>query len=82
MDTPESAPRGVRFFTSSSIIAGNYALTCSDSCAPGEDCSTTVGYSSLDNTHTSDSFYKGKRLGGEPSTLVQHAQHTSGSSNG
>jgi hypothetical protein len=82
MATPESAPRGGKFFTSSSIIVGNYALTCNNLCAPGEDCSTAVGYSSLDNTHTSDSFNKGKRLGGQPSTLVQHAQRTGGSSDG
>jgi hypothetical protein len=70
MVIPESAPRGGRFFDFSFITIGNGALACSDSCALGEDCSTAVGDSSWDNTHTSDPFSKGKRLGRERNTLL------------
>jgi hypothetical protein len=38
--------------------------------------------SSWDNVRTFDSSSRGERLGGEPSTLVQLAQHTGESSDG
>ncbi len=82
MPTPELAPRGGRFSAFASTIAGNGALACNNLCALGGDCSTTAGNGSWDNTHTSDSSSRGKRLGGKPSTLVQHAQLTGGSSDG
>jgi len=72
MATPESTPKGGKFSTSSSIFVGNSALACNNPCAPSGDCSTAIGNSSRDNTHTSDLSSKGKRLGKEPSTLVQH----------
>jgi hypothetical protein len=78
----KSAPRSGKFSTSSSTIVGNGALTCNNSCVPGEDCLTVVGNSSYDNSHTSNSSNKGKRLGGKPSTLVQRTQRTDGSSIG
>jgi len=37
MATPESTPRGGRFFTFGLITAGNDTLACNDLCAPGED---------------------------------------------
>ncbi len=82
MAIPKSAPKGGRFFDFGLITAGNSALACSDSCAPGGDCSTVAGNSSWDNAHTSNPSSKGKRLGRERNTLLQRAQHTSGSSNG
>ncbi len=82
MATPESAPRGGKFFASGSITARNSALACSDSCIPAEDCSITARNSSWDNAHTSDPSSRGKRLGRKPSILVQRAQHTGGSSDG
>jgi hypothetical protein len=78
----KSAPRGGKFSTSSSTIVGNGALICNNLCVPGGDCLTVVGNSSYDNSHTSNSSNKGKRLGGKPSTLVQRAQRTGGSSIG
>jgi hypothetical protein len=78
----QSAPRGGRFFASNLTIVGNDTLTCNDPCAPGGDYSTTVGNGSWDNTHTFDLSNKGKRLGREPSTLVQCAQRTNGSLRG
>jgi hypothetical protein len=82
MATPESAPRGGRFSTSGSTIVGNDASACNDSCALGEDCSTIVGNDSWYDAHTSDLSNMGKRLGGEPSILVQCTQCTGGSSDG
>jgi hypothetical protein len=82
MATQESARRGGRFSTSSSTVTGNGALACNDLCARSEDYSTAVGNGSWDDAHTFDPSNTGQRLGGEPSTLVQRAQHTSGSSNG
>ncbi len=78
----ESAPRGGRFSTSDSIATTNNASACNSSCVANEDYSTAVRNGSLDNAHTSDPSSRSERLGGKPSTLVQHAQHTSGSSNG
>jgi hypothetical protein len=78
----ELAPRGGTFSTSSSITIGNDTSTCNDPCAPSEDYSIAAGNSSWVNAHTSDPSSKGKRLGGERSTLLQQAQHTNGSSNG
>jgi hypothetical protein len=80
MATQESTPRGGRFFASSSTVIGNDILACNDPCALGRDCSTAVGNDSWDNAHTSDPFSKGERMGREPSTLVQRAQRTGGSS--
>jgi hypothetical protein len=86
MATLESAPGGGMFFTSDSTIVGNGASAYNDPFVPGGDCSTVVGIAigngSWDNAHTSDSSSKGKRLGGKPSTLVQRARHTGGSSGG
>jgi len=70
MAIPKSAPKGGRFFASSSIIIGNNTSTCNNLCAPYGDCSTATGNSSWDNAHTSDSFSRGKRLGEKPTTLV------------
>ncbi len=63
-------------------VAGNDASTCNNLCTLGKDCSTVVGNGSWDNTHTSDLSSTGGRLSKEPSVLVQHAQHTNGSSYG
>jgi hypothetical protein len=82
MATQESTPGGGRFSTSDSTIVGNDALACSNPCAPSEDCSTAVGNGSWDIAHTSDLSSKGERPGRELSVLVQHTQHTSGSSDG
>jgi hypothetical protein len=41
-----------------------------------------VGNDSWDNAHTSNPSSRGEGLGGNPSTLVQHAQCTNGSSDG
>ncbi len=73
---------GGRFFASGSTTAGNGTSACSNACAPGMDYSTAVGNDSWDNAHTSDLSSRGKRLGEEPSTLVQRAQRTGGSSGG
>jgi len=78
----ELAPRGGRFSTFGSITVGNGASIYNDPCAPSGDYLTTARNSSWDNTHTSDPSSRGKRLGGKPSTLVQHAQRTGGSSDG
>jgi hypothetical protein len=82
MATQESALGGGMFSTSNSTVVGNGALACSNSCAPGEDCSTAIGNGSWDNAHTSNLFSKGERLGGKPSILVQRAQHVGGSLDG
>jgi hypothetical protein len=82
MATQESAPKGGKFFAFSSTAIRNSALACSDTCAPSGDCSTAIGNGYWDNTHTSDLSNRGERLGGEPSTLVQSAQRTSGSLDG
>jgi len=82
MVIPESTLGGDKFSASGSIITKNDTLVYSDSCAPGEDCSITVRNGSWDNAHTFDPSSRGKRLGGKPSTLVQHAQRTSGSLDG
>jgi hypothetical protein len=55
MASQELAPRGDKFSISGSTVVGNGASACSDPCALGEDCSTTVRNSSWDNAHTSDS---------------------------
>jgi hypothetical protein len=82
MAIQESTPGGGKFSTSSLIAVGNGALACSNLCIPSKDCSTVVGNSFWDNAHTSNPSSRGERLGGESSTLVQHAQRTCGSSNG
>jgi len=73
MATPESTLKGGRFSTFGSITARNSTSACNDPCTPGEDCSTATGNNSWDNAHTSDPSSKGKKLGKEPNTLVQHA---------
>jgi hypothetical protein len=82
MVAPESASGDARFSASSSTTAGNDTSTCNNPCSLGGDCSTTARNGSWDNAHTSDPSSKGKRLGGELSTLVQHAQCTGGSLDG
>jgi hypothetical protein len=78
----ESTLGGGRFFASGSTVARNSALICSNPYVPGKDCSTVFGNGSWDNAHTSDLSNMGKRLGNKSNTLVQHAQHTGGSSGG
>ncbi len=73
MATPKSTPKGGKFFVSNSITAGNDTSAYSDLCALGGDYSTTTRNNSWDNAYTSDPSSRGKRLGGEPSTLVQRA---------
>jgi hypothetical protein len=63
MATQESALKGGKFFASGPI--GPFVT--------GGDYSIVARNSSWDNTRTSNSSNKGERLGGEPSTLVQHA---------
>jgi hypothetical protein len=82
MATQESTPGGGRFSASSSTATGNDASAYSDPCAPGEDYSTATRNDSQDNTQTFDPSNKDERLGGEPSTLVQCAQCTSGNLDG
>jgi len=82
MAIQESTLGGGRFSASNSTIVRNGASTYNDSCAPGENYSTVVGNGSSDNTHTFDLSTRDERLGGEPSTLVQRAQHMGGSSDG
>jgi hypothetical protein len=82
MATQESAPRGGRFSASSLIVVGNGTSACNGLCGAGGDCSTAIGNGSWNNAHTSDPSNKGERLGGEPSTLVQCALRTCGSSDG
>ncbi len=72
MVTQELTPIGGRFSASSST----------GPCFLGGDCLIAVRNDSWDNAHTSNLFSKGERLSREPSTLVQHAQRTSGSSDG
>jgi hypothetical protein len=43
MLTQESTLGGGRFSASVSTVVGNDVSTCSDLCAPGEDCSTAIG---------------------------------------
>jgi hypothetical protein len=43
MVTPELAPKGGRFSACGSTTVGNGASTCNNPCAPGGDCSTTIG---------------------------------------
>jgi hypothetical protein len=43
MAIPELAPKGGRFFASDLITARNDALTHSDLCVPGVDCSIAIG---------------------------------------
>jgi hypothetical protein len=81
MAIQELALEGGRFFAFGSIVAENSTLACKDPCSPNGDCSTFVRNSSWDNAHTSDPSSRGEKLGGEPSTLVQRAQHMGGSSN-
>jgi hypothetical protein len=57
----ELAPRGARFSTSGSIVAGNDTPVCSDPCAPSEDFSTVAGNGSWDNAHTFDPSNRGER---------------------
>jgi hypothetical protein len=80
MATLESALGGGKFSASGSTTAGNDTSVWSDPCVPGGDYSTIVRNGFWDNTHTSNPSSKGKRLGREPSTLVQRAQRTGGSS--
>jgi hypothetical protein len=82
MATLESALGGGGFSTSGSTIVGNGTSTCSDSCVPSKDCLTVTGNNFWDNAHTFDPHNRGKRLGGEPSTLVQCTQHMGGSLDG
>jgi len=82
MATPESTPRGGRFFASSSITTRNGASACNESCALGEDYSITTRNSSWDNVHTFDLSSKGKRSGRKPSILVQCTQRMGGSLDG
>jgi hypothetical protein len=82
MATQKSALGGGKFFASGSTTVGNGASTCNDLCVGGGDCSTTAWNGSWDNAHTSNMSSRGERLGGELSTLVQHTQCTSGSSDG
>jgi hypothetical protein len=53
-----------------------------DLCVTGRDYSITIRNGSWDNAHTSDPSSRSERLGKEPSTLVQLAQCTGGSSDG
>jgi hypothetical protein len=82
MATQELALGGGKFFAFGSTIVGNGTLACNGLCVGGGDCSTTARNGSWDNAHTSNPSSRGERLGGEPSTLVQHVQHTGGSSDG
>jgi hypothetical protein len=70
MATLESTLRGGMFYAFGSTTIGNDVSACKNMCAPSEDYSTVTRDSSWDNTHTFDLFNKGKRLGGELSTLV------------
>jgi hypothetical protein len=79
MATQESAPGGGRFFTFGSTVVGNGALACSDPYVPGGDYLITAKNNSWDNAHTFDPSSRGEKLSGEPSILVQCAEHTSGS---
>ncbi len=82
MAIPESTPGGGKFFAFGSTTAGNSASVCNNPCAPSGDYLITAGNGSWDNAHTFDPSSKGKRLGAEPSTLVQCTQRTGGSSDG
>jgi hypothetical protein len=82
MVIPESILGGGKFSTLSSTIARNGTLAYNTLCALGEDCSTAARNDFWDNAHTFDPSNRGKRLGEKPSTLVQCAQCTSGSSDG
>jgi hypothetical protein len=82
MATQASALGGGKFSASNSTVVGNGASACNDLCVPNEDCSIAVGNGSLDNAHTSDPSSRGERPGRKPSVLMQHAQHTGGSSDG
>jgi hypothetical protein len=70
--------------TQKSTIGGGkfFASGLTNPCATGGDCSTAAGNSSWDNACTSDLSSRGEKLGKGPSTLVQHAQCTNGSSDG
>jgi hypothetical protein len=78
MVNPESGPRGGKFSAFGSTTVGNSTSTYSDPCTPCGDYSIATKNGSWDNAHTSDLSSRGKRLGGEPSTLVQHAQRMGG----
>jgi hypothetical protein len=78
----ELASGGGKFSVSGSTTAGNGASACNNLCVPGGDCLTTIVNDSWDNAHTFYPSSRGKRLGEEPSTLVERAQHMGGSSNG
>jgi hypothetical protein len=80
MATPKLALRGGTFSAFDSTTARNNASVCNDPCAPGGDCSIVARNGFWNNTHTSNFSSKGMRLGRKPSTLVQRAQCTSGSS--
>ncbi len=73
MATQKSTPGGGRFFASGLTIVENDTSAYNDPCALGKDCLIAGGNGSWDNTHTSDLFSRGERLGGKPSTLVQSA---------
>jgi hypothetical protein len=72
MATQESTLRGYKFFASGPT----------GQCIATKDYSIAVRNGSWDNTRTFDSFSRGEKLGGKPSTLVQHAQRSGGSSDG
>jgi hypothetical protein len=78
----ESAPVGGRFSAFGSTTTRNGTSAYNGPCALGGDYLTTAGNGYWDNAHTFDPSSRGKRLGEEPSTLVQHAQHTNGSIDG
>jgi hypothetical protein len=82
MAIQESASGGGGFSVSNLTVARNNALTCNNPCALGEDCSTIARNDSWDITHTSNLSSRGERPSKELSALVQHKQHTGGSSDG
>jgi hypothetical protein len=81
MAIQELAPRGGMLFAFGSTVIGNGTSVYNDLCTASEDFSIAVGNGSWDNTHTFDLSSRGERLGG-PSTLMQCAKCTGGSSNG
>jgi hypothetical protein len=81
MTTLESALRGGRFFASSLTTVGNSASTCNDPCVQAGTAQLPMG-TVRETKHTSDPSSKGKRLGGEPSTLVQCTQSMGGNLGG
>ncbi len=78
----ESTLRGGKFFASGSTTAGNNVSTYNNLYALGRDCLTAARNGSWDNAHTFNPSNRGRRLGGEPNTLVQRTQCIGGSSRG